>query len=256
MAGPSHRLHHRTAAQPPSACLSHGARYAAAALVPPRWVAGLVPPGAAAPEPQCSCRRAAATATAAALPPLRCRLCAVASAPEPGARAAALVSACSCSGGSFVGLQAPHPYRRTVARCADGLGPALFRRPLGEGLRGRPGVTPQPPPSFRRRSPARASPGPPPLHTTAGRQHGPAARVEAVLPSGAGTAVVATTSGVRPPGGVQFPHRRPVALRRVRVHVGGEVGPTRGARSIRGAALPAEQVGRGWRPCCSPNRRR
>jgi len=41
MAGPSHRLHHRTAAQPPSACLSHGARYAAAALVPPRWVAGL-----------------------------------------------------------------------------------------------------------------------------------------------------------------------------------------------------------------------
>jgi len=35
----------------------------------------------------------------------------------------------------------------------------------------------------------------------AGRQHEPAARAETVLPSGDDTAVVATTSGVRPPGG-------------------------------------------------------
>jgi len=114
-----------------------------------------------------------------------------------------------------VGPSRSHPCRRPRQPRSGGAFPPRSARSRSPSTTGSPrprrgtlwrrggadrAATPEPPPSFRRRSPARASPGPPPSNTTAGRETEPAARVEAVLPSGAGTAVVAT-SGVRPPGG-------------------------------------------------------
>jgi len=79
------------------------------------------------------------------------------------------------------------------------IAPASARHPLASGRR-RPGRHPRATSVVSAAQPGTGFARAAALRTTVGREREPAARVEAVLPSGAGTAVVAT-SGARPPGG-------------------------------------------------------
>ena len=165
--------------------------------VPPLPRSRSAAPGAAVPLPPFPCCRSPAAAPSAAVPapafPYRRRAAAPPPPPPispPAARRAAPRRSATTTASlrpdgaprttapaPVVGPSRSHPCRRPRQPRSGGacpprsarsrspfdhrIAPASARHPLASGRR-RPGRHPEPPPSFRRRSPARASLGPPP----------------------------------------------------------------------------------------------